>query len=151
MSRRVFAWLLLILLTAWCLPAMPAGRAADEPDDLKLLAGTWKPKEANLGDNKIEPMLLETATVVYEGDKYTVKVGDKEEKGSFTLDPKKVPKTMDIFPTSGDNNGKTLLAVYELTGDKLTICYSLTPTVRPDDFSPDSNTLLVVKFERVKQ
>ena len=150
MSRRVFAWLLLILLTAWYLPAMPAGRAADEPDDLKVLAGTWKPKEANLGDNKIEPMLLETATVVYEGDKYTVKIGDKEEKGSFTLDPKKVPKTMDIFPTSGDNNGKTLLAVYELSGDKLTICYSLTPTVRPESFSPDSNTLLVVKFERVK-
>jgi uncharacterized protein (TIGR03067 family) len=150
MSRRVLAWSLLVLMVAWYIPLMSAGRAADEPDDLKLLAGTWKPKEANLGDNKIEPMVLEKATVIYEGSKYTVTIGDKEEKGSFILDPKKVPKTMDIFPTSGDNNGKTLLAVYELTGDKLTICYSLTPTVRPENFSPDSNTLLVVNFERVK-
>jgi len=151
MSRRIFAWLLLVSAGALCLAGVPGGFAADEPDDIKLLAGTWKPKEANLGDNKIDPMVLEMATVVYAGDKYTVKIGDKEEQGSFTLDPKKTPKTMDIFPTSGDNNGKTLLAVYELTGDKLTICYSLTPTVRPDDFSPDSNTLLVVKFERIKE
>jgi len=91
------------------------------------------------------------AKIVYEGDKYTLTIGEKEEKGSFTLDPKKIPKQMDIFPTSGDNNGKTLLAVYELAGDKLTICYSLSPSVRPDNFEPASNTLLVVKWERVKE
>lgn len=123
---------------------------AEEPDDLKLLAGTWKPKEANLGDNLIDAMVLEKATVVYEGDKYTVTIIDKIEKGSFVLDAKKFPKTMDIFPTQGDNNGKTLLAVYEIEGDKLTICYSLSPGVRPASFEPDSNTLLTVKFERVK-
>jgi uncharacterized protein (TIGR03067 family) len=124
--------------------------AADETDDQKLLQGTWKPKEAVLGDNKIDPMLLEKASLVIEGEKYTIHVADKEEKGSLTVDPKKTPKTMDVFPTSGDNNGKTLLAIYELAGDKLTVCYSLTPTVRPEDFEADSNTLLVVKYERAK-
>ena len=78
-------------------------------------------------------MVLEKATVAYEGDKYTITIGEKGEMGTFTLDPKKTPKQMDIFPTSGDNNGKTLLAVYQLEGDKLTICYSLTPTVRPGE------------------
>lgn len=127
-----------------------AAATAEEPDDLKQLAGSWKPKEANLGDNKIDSMVLEKAVVAYEGDKYTITIGDKEEKGTLVLDSKKIPKCMDIFPTSGDNNGKTFLAVYELTGDSLTICYSLTPTVRPENFEPDSNTLLVVKFERIK-
>ena len=125
--------------------------AADEPDDLKLLAGAWKPVAADLGGNKIDAMVLEMAKIVYEGDKYKITIGDKEEAGSFLLDPKKSPKCMDIFPTSGDNNGKTLLAVYELAGDKLTICYSLTPSVRPENFEPASNTLLLVKFERVKE
>jgi uncharacterized protein (TIGR03067 family) len=127
------------------------GATADDADDLKLLAGTWKPNEANLGGNKIDPMVLEKAKVVYEGEKYTITIGEKGEMGTFTLDPKKMPKQMDIFPTSGDNNGKTLLAVYELVGDKLTICYSLTPTVRPENFEPASNTLLVVKYDRVKE
>src|SRR5262245_51345872 len=84
MSRRMLAWLLLVLVGALCSARTPRGFAADEPDDLKLLTGTWKPKEANLGDNKIDSMVLEKATVVYAGDKYTVKVGDKEEHGTFT-------------------------------------------------------------------
>jgi uncharacterized protein (TIGR03067 family) len=142
----MFRTLIGVLLTILAATAA----VADEPDDLKQLAGSWKPKEANLGDNKIDAMVLEKAVVAYEGDKYTITIGDKEEKGTLVLDSKKSPKCMDIFPTSGDNNGKTFLAVYELTGDKLTICYSLTPTVRPDDFEPNSNTLLVVKFERIK-
>lgn len=35
-----------------------AAATAEEPDDLKQLAGSWKPKEANLGDNKIDSMVL---------------------------------------------------------------------------------------------
>jgi uncharacterized protein (TIGR03067 family) len=142
--RLVLGSLALIALSVAIVPA------ADDPDDLKLLAGTWKPTAADLGGNKIDRLVLEKATVLYEGDKYTITIGEKGEKGSLTLDPKKSPKQMDIFPTEGDNNGKTLLAVYELAGDKLTICYSLTPGVRPENFEPASNTLLLVKFERVK-
>jgi uncharacterized protein (TIGR03067 family) len=146
--NRTLIGIVLTLLSATASPATAA--AAEEQDDLKQLAGSWKPKEANLGDNKIDSMVLEKAVVAYEGDKYTITIGDKEEKGTLVLDSKKIPKCMDIFPTSGDNNGKTFLAVYELTGDSLTICYSLTPTVRPENFEPNSNTLLVVKFERIK-
>src|SRR5262245_45664923 len=125
--------------------------AADDPEELKLLAGMWKPKEDSLGDNKIDQLVLDTVTLIYESNKYTLTIGDKTEKGTYTLDPKKSPKAMDIFPTEGDNNGKTFLAVYQIEDDKLTICYSLTPTVRPDDFEPDSNTLLLVKWERAKE
>jgi uncharacterized protein (TIGR03067 family) len=146
--NRTLIGIVLALLSATASPATAA--AAEEQDDLKQLAGSWKPKEANLGDNKIDSMVLEKAVVAYEGDKYTITIGDKEEKGTLVLDSKKIPKCMDIFPTSGDNNGKTFLAVYELAGDSLTICYSLTPTVRPENFEPNSNTLLVVKFERIK-
>src|SRR5688500_3178075 len=66
--RSLFRGLLLLLAL---LPTASLPAPAAEPDDLKLLAGTWKPKEANLGDNKIDPLLLETASIVYAGDKYT--------------------------------------------------------------------------------
>jgi uncharacterized protein (TIGR03067 family) len=127
-----------------------AAPAALAEDDARLLAGTWKPKEASLGDNKIDQAVLDTVSLVYEGDKYTLTIGDKVEKGTFKLDAKKSPAAMDIFPTEGDNNGKTFLAVYKIDGDSLTVCYSLTPTVRPDDFEANSNSLIVVKYERVK-
>lgn len=129
---------------------VPLASAADEPNDQKLLAGTWKPLEANLGGNLIDQMLLDTARVAYAGDKYTITIGDKKEEGSYKLDAAKMPKEMDIFPTSGDNNGKTFFAVYKIDGDNLTICYSITEGVRPESFEPLSNTLITVKYEREK-
>jgi uncharacterized protein (TIGR03067 family) len=148
MNRFVIPFgLLMALATAlWVSPV-----AAEQPEDLKLLAGKWKPVEANLGDNKIDQLVLDSATIEYAADKYTLTIGEKTESGSLVLDEKKVPKCMDIFPTTGDNNGKTFLCVYELEGDTLKICYSLTPSVRPENFEPDSNTLLFVRFERVKE
>lgn len=149
MNRSVCLRILwaLIFIPALALSAV----AADESDDQKLLTGTWKPKEANLGGNVIDPAVLEKAKVVYDKDKYTITIDEKVEQGSFTIDPMKSPKTMDIYPTSGDNNGKTFWSIYELDGDKLTICYSLTAGVRPEEFKPLSNTLLVVKYERLKE
>jgi RNA polymerase sigma-70 factor (ECF subfamily) len=151
MLARQFLAVLLVLGGILVIPQLPAAAADDAAVDVKALAGKWQPKEASLGDNKIDQLVLDTVTLVYEGDKYTLTIGDKVEKGTYKLDPQKTPKAMDIFPTEGDNNGKTFLAVYQVEGDKLTICYSISPGVRPEDFEANSNTLIVVKYERVKE
>ena len=143
MSRACCWQLMLFVLLA------PAA-VAEEADDLKLLAGTWKPSAADLGGNKIDAMVLEKASFVVEGESYTITVNDFVEKGSLKLDPKKAPKALDFFPTQGNNNGKTFLCVYKIDGDSLTICYSLDGTTRPENFEPLSNTLLLVKYERAK-
>lgn len=143
---RACCWQLVLVLFA----LLAHVAVADEPDDLKLLAGTWKPTAADLGGNKIDQMVLEKASFVVEGENYTVTVNDFVEKGSLKLDPQKEPKALDFFPTQGNNNGKTFLCVYKIDGDALTICYSLDGTSRPENFEPLSNTLLLVKYERVK-
>jgi uncharacterized protein (TIGR03067 family) len=143
---RACCWQLVLVLFALLASAV----VADEPDDLKLLAGTWKPTAADLGGNKIDAMVLEKASFLVEGENYTITVNDFVEKGSLKLDPKKEPKALDFFPTQGNNNGKTFLCVYKIDGDTLTICYSLDGTTRPENFEPLSNTLLLVKYERVK-
>ena len=145
--RSLGCWQVLLVLSAII---APAAVAADDADDLKLMAGTWKPTAADLGGNKIDAMVLENASFVVEGENYTVSVNDFTEKGTFKLDPKKEPKALDFFPTQGNNNGKTFLCVYKIDGDVLTICYSLDGTTRPENFEPLSNTLLFVKYERVK-
>jgi uncharacterized protein (TIGR03067 family) len=145
--RTQCCWQLVLVLSA---TIASAASAADDAEDLKLMAGTWKPTAADLGGNKIDAMVLEKASFAVEGDKYTVSVNDFTEKGTFKLDPKKEPKSLDFFPTQGNNNGKTFLCVYKIDGDVLTICYSLDGTTRPENFEPLSNTLLFVKYERVK-
>ncbi|HEX5106688.1 MAG TPA: TIGR03067 domain-containing protein [Pirellulaceae bacterium] len=145
--NRASCWHVISLI-AIC--AATSARAEDAPDDLKLLAGTWKPAAADLGGNKIDAMVLEKASFVVEGDKYTVTVNDFTEKGSFKIEPTKEPKQLDFFPTEGSNNGKTFLCVYKFDGECLTICYSLDTISRPENFEPLSNTLLLVQYERVK-
>jgi uncharacterized protein (TIGR03067 family) len=108
--RSLRCWQLVLLLFAMI---APAAFGADEPDDLKSMAGSWKPTAADLGGNKIDPMVLEKAAFVVEGDKYTVTVNEFTEKGTLSLDPKKEPKALDFFPTQGNNNGKTFLCVYK--------------------------------------
>jgi len=147
-SRTFPIFLIAVLHT--CL-SISSTFAADAAEELKLFSGTWQPKEASLGGNIIDKAVLDKAKVVFDKDKYTLTIDEKVEQGSFTVDPMKSPKTMDIYPTSGDNNGKTFWTIYELDGDKLTVSYSLTAGVRPEDFKPLSNTLLVVKYERLKE
>ena len=38
---------------------------------------------------------------------------------------------MDIVGESGPNAGRTMLAIYELRGDELTVCYDLERPERP--------------------
>lgn len=47
---------------------------------------------------------------------------------------------MDII--DGRNKGKTLLAIYELNGDILRVCYDLTGKVRPTEFKTRKSELL---------
>ena len=56
------------------------------------------------------------------------------------IDPSKSPKELDLHFTEEDKKGKVCLAIYELDGDKLTICTNtkLRPTddeKRPNVFS----------------
>src|SRR5687767_4345176 len=97
MKINSFGWRLIAIVALACI-LIPATLSADDQDDQKLLTGAWKPLEANLGGNIIDAMLLETAKIVYEAEKYTLTIGEKTEQGAYMLDPTKSPKTMDIFP-----------------------------------------------------
>src|SRR6266571_2105623 len=99
-------------------------------DDAKDLNDTWKPTE---------------------GSKYQTKVKGKDESGTFKFDAAKTPKTMDIMVGDGPNKDKTLLTIYDLTGDTLKVCYSLDGKTRPDKFeSTGENKYLLIVYKRKK-
>jgi uncharacterized protein (TIGR03067 family) len=57
-------------------------------------------------------------------------------QSTFTLDPAAKPKTMDLKYVSGDLKGEAQLAIYELDGDTLKVCYSFGPgEKRPTEFA----------------
>jgi uncharacterized protein (TIGR03067 family) len=82
--------------------------------DKKALQGTWT---GSKGDKK--------AQLTFEGNKFMLELGGKSASGTFTIDPAKKPKQIDMTVTKGSDEdtkkyeGKTSKGIYELEGDKL--------------------------------
>jgi uncharacterized protein (TIGR03067 family) len=147
---------LAVSLAAGAIPSGSDQAAKEEAvkKDLKALKGTWKPVSAEFDGKEVPEEDLEgrVATVEEagkEGGKETGKATARKDGmvvavGTFEIDPTKKPKTMDYTSTEGEDKGKTSLAIYEIDGDTLRICFGPPEGKRPTEFSakPGSGRLL---------
>jgi uncharacterized protein (TIGR03067 family) len=94
---------------------------------------------------------------VIEGDK---KTGWSDEMGkkvnvqevTIKLDPTAKPKTVDKVITKGPGKGETMLGIYKLEGDQLTICLAVGGKERPTEFAaPANGNAMVVVYKREKK
>ena len=129
------------LLLAGLLVAAP-------PKGFENMQGTWTPTEGEFAGQALPAQVLQTVKLTIEGDKYTVVTGEGTDKGTLKLAEDKKPKHMDIIGTDGPNKGKTILAIYEVQGDSMRVCYELEGKVRPKEFS--GKQMLLIKYERKK-
>ena len=105
------------------------------------LEGTWTfVQSAPDGDKKTKGpsvrMVLKGNTIAFETD------GKKRVEGTYTVDPSKSPKTMDITMEKAKG---AILAIYELDGDRLKLCHHLGARAskeRPKTFTADKQTVL---------
>ena len=125
-----------------------SGNAKDEG----AIQGTWLPSAAELAGEKFPDEVRKTIKLVIKDNNYTVTVGPKVDKGTVKLNPSARPKEMDITGVEGPNKGKTILAIYELQGDTLRICYDLTGKSHPTEFKTKADTkLFLVTYKREKR
>jgi len=140
------------ILLLWCLlSAYGEARSGDAKEQEKL-EGTWSFVSSSGGASQKKEkratvrMVFKGNTVSFvgEGNKGTV-------QGTYTVDPSKNPKTMDI---TLDNKGAKLItqAIYELDGDTLKLCHYLggmASKERPKEFVADKQTVLgILKREK---
>src|SRR5262249_42033682 len=76
--------------------------------DLEKLQGMWKPTGVTANGVEVPANLLAQARMTFKGNKITIQMGPKVQNETFTLDPTKSPKWIDVV---GD--GGTQLGVYE--------------------------------------
>ena len=132
--------------------SLNAFAAGSPDDDAKAVQGNWKPVKAELAGQPMTDAVLKSISLKLDNGKYEVFVGDKPDRGTYTVDSASKPKGMTITGTEGPNIGKTFPAIYELNGDTLRICYDLSGAKRPTEFKSVAGTkLYLVTYHRKKE
>ena len=141
----------LALLYAGIVMALPCvARGDDAKKDESKIDGTWMGKTAELGGKKLPGQAVTGLKLTLKKGEYEVQA-ESADRGTVTYNDSAKPKEMDIKGVEGPNKGKTILAIYELTGDELTICYDLTGKSRPTEFKTvPKSRLFLVTYERKK-
>jgi uncharacterized protein (TIGR03067 family) len=114
--------------------------AADPPKDLKLddvarLQGAWEFTSLEIDGKAMPQQMLGASKIEIAGNKFTSTTGDTVYKGTFTIDPVKKPKTIDMTFTEGPEKGGIALGIYEIEGDNWKICLTIANKGRPKEFA----------------
>ncbi len=133
--KRVCSSLVLVAIAL-----LPAANAGDMDKDAKAIEGDWSPVSAEMAGMKMPDEFAKSIQLNVKNGRYIVTVGKAKDEGSLKLDAAKKPKAMDIIGTDGPNKGKTFLAIYDVNGDSLKICYDLGGKARPEDFKTAQGT-----------
>jgi uncharacterized protein (TIGR03067 family) len=146
-----------LLLTTGVLMAAGGPTQDAAKGDLDKLRGTWVTVSLvnngkTLVDAKDPPKEGPATKLVYDGNKWMIKVGDKVVAGGvFKIDPAKKPKEIDVMDESGTKNEKTKLGIYELDGDTYKYCLASAGKARPTAFASkegSGDALGVMKREK---
>jgi uncharacterized protein (TIGR03067 family) len=142
----------LIALAAILLLAAAPPDDATKADRDKFL-GTWEIASLEAGGKKESEANLKDLRMVYTADGYTLKMGrETVVQGTYTLDPTKSPKAIDLKDAGGPDRGKAQLGIYQFEGDTLKICVEKAGEKRrPAVFATRPNTgLQLMVLRRAK-
>lgn len=151
--KNLLVGALALLMSMTTLASADDAKEAAIKKDHKLIEGTWRIKTLEVNGNKAGDADATKFTVVNGADgAWSLRSeGNEVAKGTSTIDPTQKPRTIDFMPTSGQDQGQTLLGIYELKKNTRKLCFAPAGRNRPTEFSSTAeNQQILVTFERVK-
>lgn len=140
-----------LFLSFFCVLGMSClANAGEFKDDSKLLEGTWKPVSGELSGKPLPKEAIQGVVLTMKPGIYEVTVDGNPDKGTFKLNANAKPRRIDITGgPGGPNAGRTIPAIYELSGNTLKVCYALKSTNAPTEFKTEPGQYLLV-YQRAK-
>jgi uncharacterized protein (TIGR03067 family) len=138
----------------------PTPKENDPKREAEKLQGAWRSVSVETGSEKTDTdkhvLTFDKSTFTFRWRKRILTAG------TFTIDPSKKPKAIDLTITETSlaaYTGKVILGFYELEGDTLKWCYSdptsgpapgKGPRGRPQEFDPKEGSHTLFTFKREK-
>ena len=119
--------------------------------DPPSIVGEWVGESGVRGGKPDNPPAGTTITFTADGKvKFKEGKDEKPEEGTYKADPKKSPAEIDIVPLI-DGKSPTILGIYKIEGDTLTMCIVMDGE-RPKEFaSPPGSPVVLVTCKRAKK
>ena len=118
--------------------------------DLRL-EGAWLPVAAYIAGDVLPVTELRIARLLIKSAGYQILDHQQRivDRGEIRLDTAANPGAMDIVGLEGPHAGRTLLAIYEISNDLLSICYDMEGPNRPRSMQPEEDqVLLLITYAR---
>jgi uncharacterized protein (TIGR03067 family) len=88
--------------------------------DYERLTGTFRMVSGVIDGKEVPEEVRRKTVLVTDHNKFTVSDGGAagtSAGGTFTIDPTKIPKTVDSLQGTGPDKGKTVFGIYEVLDD----------------------------------
>jgi uncharacterized protein (TIGR03067 family) len=150
MKRR-----LLMIVAVGLVLGADAPKKDEAAKELDRFQGTWALVSSEANGVKVDAEELKKAgiTLVFKGEKFTVKFSNGDTVGTFKPAPAKKPRAFDTMAT--DPTGKTSegVGIYKFDGDTLTFCFVVGARKdRPTEFKAGAGSEAVLQvFKREKK
>jgi uncharacterized protein (TIGR03067 family) len=107
------------------------------------LEGTWVPVAADVAGKPLFVQELRVRYFVLESGAYSIidRTNHVVDRGTYHVN--EAAATLDIVGREGPGARKTLLAIFQLDVDSLTVCYDLDGEERPANMQPKQDQLLL--------
>jgi uncharacterized protein (TIGR03067 family) len=109
--------------------------------EMKKQEGDWVLVSSFSDGKKLPAEVVKAMRRTIKGNKFTVtRMGETVASGTFTVDPTKKPKTIDVKRATGPDKDKPMLGIYELDGDNYKVCFAPPGKERPTKFFSKAGT-----------
>lgn len=105
-------------------------------EQLRGLEGEWRFERLEVDGNVMPPSMITNARLLIDGDRFRTESPEANYDGVFTIDADEKPSHIDIEFIEGPEAGNVSYGLFELDGDRLTLCLSvLAAGSRPAGFA----------------